>query len=65
MPVITVTLGKMEKEQKREMIKRFTEVSMEITGAPETSHAVVINELPLDALGLGTKTVEEIVGAKK
>lgn len=60
MPVINVTMGKLEREQKRELIKRLTEVSMEITGTPEHTHAVTINELEDDALGLGTKTVFDI-----
>lgn len=60
MPVINVTLGKLTTEQKKQMIQRITEVSMEITGAPEHAHAVVITELPDDALGLGKKTVAEV-----
>lgn len=64
MPVINVTMGKLTTEQKREMIKRLTEVSMEISGIPEAAHAVTINELPDEALGLGTKTVADIKAGK-
>lgn len=64
MPVITVTLGNLNTEQKREMIRRMTEVSMDISGAPEHAHAVLINELPDEALGLGTKTVADIKAGK-
>ncbi len=64
MPVITITLGNLSVEKKREMIRRVTEVSMDISGAPESAHAVLINELPDEALGLGTKTVADIKACK-
>jgi len=64
MPVITVTLGKLTTEQKKEMIRKMTEISMEISGAPESAHAVLINELPDEALGLGRKTVADIKAGK-
>lgn len=61
MPIINITLGKVEKEVKRKLIKEVTEVVMEETGIPEMAFATTITELELDALGLGTKTVEEII----
>ncbi len=64
MPVINVTIGKLSTEQKSEMVKRMTEVSMEISGAPEGTHTVLITELPYDAMGLGTKTVADIKAGK-
>ena len=60
MPIINVTLGKLTTEQKKEMIVKMTQVSMDVTGAPESAHAVLINELPNDALSLGKKTVAEV-----
>ncbi len=65
MLIINITLGPISKEQKEALIKRMTEVSMEITNAPEASHLVAITELPLDALGLGKKTVEAVINEKK
>jgi len=35
MPVINVTSGPMTTEEKKELIRGLTEVSMEITGTPE------------------------------
>jgi len=65
MPVINVTLGPLSVEKKKEMVKRMTEVCMDITGSPEHAHAVLINELPLDSLSLGTRTVSDILAEAK
>ncbi|MCM1991193.1 tautomerase family protein [Oceanirhabdus seepicola] len=64
MPVINVTSGPMTTEEKKELIRRLTEVSMEITGTPEHGNSVLINELPLDALGIGKKTAAEVFAQK-
>lgn len=64
MPVINVTSGPMTTEQKKELIRRMTEVSMEITGTPEYGNSVLINELPLDSLGIGKKTAAEVFADK-
>lgn len=61
MPVIQVTSGPMSNENKKKMIERMVEVSMEITGAPELAHNVIINDLPVDSLSWGKKTVREIM----
>lgn len=63
MPVITVSTGALTKEKKKELMRRLTEVSVEITGAPVGFHSVYINEFPYDAMSSGNKTVEEIVEA--
>jgi len=64
MPVINVTLSAISKEQKKELIRRMTEVSMEITGTPEHGNTVIITELPLDSMGIGKKSAEEVFGDK-
>lgn len=64
MPIINVTSGPMTIEEKKELIKRMVEVSMEITGTPEHGNSVLITELPLDALGIGKKTAAEVFGDK-
>lgn len=61
MPVIQVTTGPISKENKKKMIEKMVDVSMEFTGAPEMAHNVIIHELPGDTLSLGKKTVEELV----
>lgn len=61
MPLIRVSTSPLTTEQKKEMVYRMTEVAMEVLGAPEEAHIVLIDELPLDALGMGKKTVAELV----
>ncbi len=61
MPVIQVTSGPISKENKKKMIERIVDISMELTGAPELAHNVIIHELPVDTLSWGKKTVEEIM----
>jgi 4-oxalocrotonate tautomerase len=37
MPIITLEVGKLTKEQKKDIIKRFTDIACEITHIPKTS----------------------------
>lgn len=60
MPIINVKTTPLTKEQKSEMIRRMTQVTSEVTGAPEEVHMVLIEELPYDAVGMGAKSVEEM-----
>lgn len=64
MPLIRITTTALSSEQKREMVKRMTEVTMDVLGAPEEAHHILIDELPLDALGVGKKTVAEMIEDK-
>jgi len=64
MPLIRVTTSPLTIEQKKEMVRQMTEVTMEVLGAPEQAHIVLIDELPLDALGMGKLTVAEMVESK-
>lgn len=59
MPIINMTVGHLTKEQKKDLIQSFTEVSMRVTGAPEAAHTIVIQEFDDDAMGLGKESVEE------
>lgn len=64
MPLINITVGQMTKEKKKELIEKLVDASVEVTGALEQSHTVVINEMPLDALSIGKKTVEEMIAER-
>jgi len=35
MPVINMEVGKLSREQKKELVERFTEVAVEVTGIPK------------------------------
>jgi 4-oxalocrotonate tautomerase len=47
-------------EQKKELIKRFTEVAVEVTKIPSKFFAVTIRELPDENLGFAGETVVDI-----
>ncbi len=61
MPFINVTVGPMSKEQKKELIVKLVDASVEVTGAPVHAHTVVVNEMPHDAVSVGKTTVEEMI----
>lgn len=65
MPVINVILSKIPEEQKKELISRLVEVSMDITGTPELGNAVMITELPMDALGIGKRSAKEVFAERQ
>lgn len=60
MPVITMEVGTLPKEQKKDLVKRFTEVASEVTGIDKQYLIVVIREWPDENLGIDGQTVEEI-----
>jgi 4-oxalocrotonate tautomerase len=60
MPIITWEGGKLTKEQKKELIFKFTEVASEITKVPAKFYMVTIRELEDENLGFGGETVAEI-----
>lgn len=60
MPIIQVTMGKLERKKKRELITKLTETAMEVTGIPEHAFSCAIHELESDAFRLGKKTVYDI-----
>lgn len=65
MPVITVDSGKLTREQKRDLIKVFTEKMEELTHAPAKFTTVIIRENEDENLGVGGETVEEIKAKMK
>jgi len=64
MPVINVTSGPMTIEEKKELIRRLTEVSMEVTGTPEHGNSVLITELSLDSMGIGKRPASEVMAER-
>ena len=65
MPVITVELGKTEKQVKTELIRNLTTTASKATQIPEQSFIVLINERDDQNIGIGGKTLEEVKMAKK
>lgn len=65
MPVVNYQGTTLTEEQKTELIRSFTRTVSEITGAPAEFTSVVIQEYSHDSLGVGGKTVAEIIGEHK
>lgn len=60
MPVISVEIGKLSQEQKRELIGNLSATAAAITSIPLNAFTVVINELEDDNIGIGGKTIGEL-----
>lgn len=60
MPVITWEGGTLAKEQKKELVRRLTEVAAEVTGVPAQFHTVIIREQPDENLGVAGETVLDL-----
>ena len=53
MPVVSYEGGKLDKDQKEELVKGFTEVAAKVTGIPKEAFYVYIKEYPDDSIGVG------------
>ena len=60
MPYISVEIGALTSEQKKELIERLTATAAEITHIPVQFFTVNIKELPDENFGIGGKTIDEI-----
>jgi len=59
MPVITLEAGKLNKEQKSELVKEFTSTASKIMNVPEQAFIVLIKESELDNVGFGGQLLSE------
>jgi 4-oxalocrotonate tautomerase family enzyme len=64
MPVIEITMGPSNKEQKKALVERLTADAIEITGIPATEFTVLITELERDNIGRAGKTLTDIMAAR-
>lgn len=60
MPIITFEAGEITKEQKKELITKFTDIASEVTKIPKQSFIVMIREMPLENIAVGGVSVEEL-----
>jgi len=62
MPVINIDLGlgQTSESQRKQLISRITADAVEITGITAEKFTMIINEIPLENIGVGGKTVKEI-----
>ncbi len=60
MPVITIEMGKLSLDQKKQMIEKFTEVAFEITHIRKESFIVLIKESEDDNIGVGGESLTDL-----
>ena len=60
MPYISIEIGALTSEQKKELIERLTTTASKITHIPAQFFTVTIKELPDDNFGIGGKSIDEI-----
>jgi 4-oxalocrotonate tautomerase len=60
MPIITIDIAAVTKEQKVSLIERLSTVSAEITKIPLSAFTVIINEVGNDNVGVGGKPLAVI-----
>lgn len=53
MPVINFEIGKLSKEQKRQVVREFTETAVKVTGLPADAFYIFIKENEADNVGVG------------
>jgi 4-oxalocrotonate tautomerase len=60
MPVITLEVSKLTKEQKKQLSKELTESASRIMGVPEQAFYVYLKEHGLDNIAVGGKLLSEM-----
>lgn len=60
MPIITFESGQISDEKQEQLIKRLTEVAVEITGTPKEYFFVTIKQYPDNSMSVGGETVTQI-----
>jgi 4-oxalocrotonate tautomerase len=64
MPVISLTIKSIPEEQKKQLIQKLTAEAVNITKISPEHFTVLIQELPLENLGVSGKTVKDIYAGK-
>lgn len=60
MPVITMESSKLNKEQKEQLVKEFTEVASRITNIPPATFVIYLKENELENIGSGGKLLSNM-----
>ncbi len=64
MPLITIEIGPVTKEQKSALVKELVTKASEITHAPEESFLTIIKENSFDNVGNGTRLFSEVIAER-
>ncbi|MDN3955926.1 4-oxalocrotonate tautomerase DmpI [Sporolactobacillus laevolacticus] len=59
MPVITIEAGKLNKQQKSQLIKEFTNTASKVMNVPEQAFIVLLKENEADNVGVGGQPLSE------
>jgi 4-oxalocrotonate tautomerase len=60
MPVITLEAGKLNKEQKIQLVKEFTGTASKVMNIPEQAFTVLLKENEPENIGVGGQLLSEI-----
>lgn len=63
MPVITIAMHPVSSEEKKSLISALTSSAAKVTRIPESSFIVLVDELAEDAIGIGGRTLREVMAA--
>lgn len=61
MPVITLEAGKLNKEQKRQLVKELTSIASKVLNVPEKAFIVFLKENDMDNIGFYGHLMSEII----
>lgn len=64
MPVIILEAGKMNKNQKDNLIAEFTRVASDILKIPPEAFVVYLKENQFDNIGVGGKSLDKVIKSK-
>jgi len=59
MPVITLEAGKLNKEQKKELVEKFTATASNVMNVPQQAFIVLIKENEQDNIGFGGQLLSD------
>lgn len=59
MPVITLEAGKLNTDQKRQLVRELTDTAAKVMNIPEQAFFVYIKENELDNIGVGGELLSE------
>lgn len=59
MPVITFEAGKLNTDQKRQLVKEFTEIAEKVMQIPEQAFFVFLKENEMENIGVGGALLSE------
>lgn len=63
MPVIKIEMGKIDSDVKKKLIENLSTAASDITNIPLKNFTVLIREYNTDNIGIGAKTLTEIMAS--